>query len=104
HERLHPPPPHPRRHRIVNSSGGWIYILHGDDVVARDDAVHTLKARMRALPAGEHNLTVLGEAEVSLPAVRAAADAMPFLTDRRLVVVHGLLAKLQGLGGAARGR
>ncbi|MBI2756505.1 MAG: DNA polymerase III subunit delta [Chloroflexi bacterium] len=88
----------------MNSSGGWVYILHGDDVVARDDAVRSLKGRMRALPAGEHNLTVISEGEASVAALRAAADSLPFLADRRMVVVSGLLGKLQGVGaGSGRG-
>jgi DNA polymerase III subunit delta len=85
----------------VNSPGGYVYILYGEDTFGRDEAVHTLKERMRALPAGEHNLTELGP-ETSLATLRAAADVVPFLAERRMVLVRGLLGRLAGRGGARR--
>src|SRR5579859_4403536 len=56
---------------------------------------------MRALPAGEHNLTELGP-ETSVPALRLAADVVPFLADRRMVLVRGLLGRLGGRGSQRR--
>lgn len=87
----------------MNSAGGYVYILYGEDAFGRDEAVLTLKERMRALPAGEHNLTELYSGpETTVAALKMAADTMPFLADRRMVIVHGLLAKLAGRGGGAR--
>lgn len=88
----------------MNSQGGWVYLLYGENSFERDVTLGRLKERMRALPAGEHNLTELQGPDITLAAVRAAADAMPFLADRRLVVAHGLIGKLQGRGGAPRRR
>ncbi len=31
----------------MNSTGGYIYVLYGDDTFGRDEAVQTLKERMR---------------------------------------------------------
>jgi DNA polymerase III subunit delta len=91
----------------VNSPGGYVYVLYGEDTFGRDEAVQTLKDRMRALAAGEHNLTELGP-ETTVSALRLAADVMPFLADRRMVLVRGMLGRLTGRGGgqrrAARGR
>jgi DNA polymerase-3 subunit delta len=90
----------------VNSPGGYVYVLYGEDTFGRDEAVQTLKERMRALPAGDHNLTELG-AEATVAALRQAADVVPFLAERRMVIVRGLLNRLGGRGGqrrAARGR
>ena len=81
----------------MNSPGGYVYILYGEDAFGRDEAVQTLKDRMRALPAGEHNLTEFGP-ETSVAALRQAADVVPFLADRRMVFVRGLLARLAGRG------
>jgi len=53
----------------VNSPGGYVYILYGEDTFGRDEAVQSLKDRMRALPAGEHNLTELGP-ETTVTALR----------------------------------
>jgi DNA polymerase III delta subunit len=85
----------------VNSPGGYVYILYGDDTFGRDEAVQSLKDRMRALPAGEHNLTELGP-ETTVTALRMAADVVPFLADRRMVIVYGLIGRLTGRGGAQR--
>src|SRR5438105_12920316 len=82
----------------VNSPGGYIYVLYGEDTFGRDEAVQTLKDRMRALAAGEHNLTELGP-ETSVAAVRLAADVVPFLADRRMVLVRGLLGRVLGRSG-----
>jgi DNA polymerase-3 subunit delta len=94
----------------VNSPGGYVYILYGEDAFGRDEAVLTLKERMRALPAGEHNLTDLSGNDATVANLKLAADAMPFLADRRMVLIRGVLARLAGRGGqrrassAARGR
>jgi len=85
----------------VNSAGGYVYVLYGEDAFGRDEAVQTLKERMRALPAGEHNLSEFGP-ETSIAALKMAADVVPFLAERRMVIVRGLLARLTGRGGGQR--
>jgi DNA polymerase-3 subunit delta len=85
----------------VNSPGGYVYVLYGEDTFGRDEAVQTLKDRMRALPAGDHNLTELGP-ETTVAGLRQAADVVPFLAERRMVIVRGLLSRLAGRGGAQR--
>jgi DNA polymerase III subunit delta len=85
----------------VNSTGGYVYVLYGEDAFGRDEAVQTLKERMRALPAGDHNLSELGP-ETTLAALRQAADVVPFLAERRMVIVRGMLTRLAGRGGAPR--
>jgi DNA polymerase-3 subunit delta len=85
----------------VNSQGGYVYVLYGEDSFGRDEALITLKERMRSLPAGEHNLTELGP-ETSISGLRQAADVVPFLADRRMVIVRGLLGRITGRGTAAR--
>jgi DNA polymerase-3 subunit delta len=85
----------------MNSPGGYIYVLSGEDAFGRDEAVQTLKERMRALAAGDHNLSELGP-ETSVTTLRMHADVVPFLSDRRMVIVRGLLGRLAGRGGGAR--
>jgi DNA polymerase-3 subunit delta len=80
----------------MNSPGAYVYILHGEDTFSRDEALRGLKERMRSLPAGEHNLTELSGGQASLEELRAAADVVPFLAERRMVIVRGLLSRLQG--------
>ncbi len=87
----------------MNSPGAYVYVLYGEDTFGRDEAVHTLKERMRALPAGEHNLTEFGP-ETSVASLKMAADVVPFLAERRMVIVHGLLGRLMGRGGGGQRR
>ena len=63
--------------------------------------MQNLKERMRLLPAGDHNLTELGP-DTTVAGLRLAADAMPFLADRRMVIVRGLIGRLAGRGGGQR--
>ena len=72
----------------MNSPGGYVYILYGEDTFGRDEAVLRLKEKIRELPAGDHNLTEFGP-ETSVAALRLAADVVPFLADRRMVLVRG---------------
>jgi DNA polymerase-3 subunit delta len=69
------------------------------------------RARLRALQAalGDASSAALNtstfDGRVDLPALMAAAEAMPFLSERRLVVVRGLLARGgDAEGGTRRGR
>ena len=83
-----------------------IYVLWGTDRFTRDEQVRGLKRRMLAEPFGEYNLSVLSGDDVSVRDVRAVADALPFMGDRRLIVVEGLLGRLAGRAkpAARRGR
>jgi DNA polymerase-3 subunit delta len=83
-----------------------VYVLWGTDRFTRDEQVRGLKRRMLAEPFGEYNLSVLSGDDVTVRDVRAVADALPFMGDRRLIVVEGLLGRLAGRAkpAARRGR
>jgi len=85
---------------------GLVYVLYGSDRFTRDEQVRGLKRRMLEQPTGEYNLSEFSGAEFSLSDVRAAADALPFIADRRLVILEGLLGRLADTAKAAprRGR
>ena len=79
-----------------------IYVLWGTDRFTRDEQVRGLKRRMLAEPCGEYNLTVLSGDDIAVRDVRVVADALPFMGDRRLVVVEGLLGRIAGSAKPAR--
>lgn len=80
-----------------------IYVLFGSDRFTRDEQVRGLRRRMLAEPCGEYNLSVLTGDDVTIRDIRAVADTLPFMTDRRLVIVEGLLGRLAGqTKGASR--
>lgn len=71
------------------------YLLHGEDDLTRSEEVASLRARFAADadPAiAELNTTLLDGREATLTDVQSACSAVPFLADRRLVIVEGLLA------------
>jgi DNA polymerase-3 subunit delta len=63
-----------------------VYIFHGDDEVAIREAIANLQKKLGDPTTADMNTTRL-EAGYTLEAIRAAASAAPFLTERRLVVV-----------------
>ncbi len=72
------------------------YILHGDEEFGLSEEL----ARLRAIMAeddpamAELNTSMLDGDRLTLGELRHACDAIPFMTDRRLVVVKGLLGRL----------
>ncbi len=72
------------------------YIFHGDDEFGLGEELASLRGRLAAGdPAmGDLNTTILEGQGLTLGELRHACDTVPFLADRRLVIVHGLLAHL----------
>jgi len=70
------------------------YILHGEDVLARSDLVADFKARIGDETVRDLNVTVLDGRKVTLAELVHNADTIPFLADKRLVIVEGLLTRL----------
>ncbi len=71
-----------------------IYIFHGEDDFQRAEAVRELRAGMGDPQFAELNMTTLEGRSLSVSELRHHADAIPFLSDKRLVLVEGLLARL----------
>ncbi len=81
-----------------------IYLLYGTDEVARDEFLREkLINRLLALPGGEFNLDRFDGRTASLADVIACCQAVPFLADKRMVIVEGLSARgrRQGTGATA---
>ncbi len=74
------------------------YILHGEDEFNINARVKDFREKM-----GDNlNISEFDGAKASVAEVLAAACAMPFLSDRRLVLVSGMLSHL-GRRGAGKG-
>lgn len=74
------------------------YIFDGDDDFSRDEALAALKAQLGPADILSLNTSVFEGASVSLDELRHACDSIPFFGDARLVIVKGLLTRLQGSG------
>jgi len=70
------------------------YIFHGEDELARSDRVAEFRQKIGDETTRDLNTTLLDGRKVTLAELRHAADAIPFLADKRLVIVEGLLTRL----------
>lgn len=72
------------------------YILHGDDEYSLNQQLSALRAKLASgdETMAQLNTTILDGRRLTMGELRHAADAIPFLADRRLVIVQGLLGHL----------
>jgi hypothetical protein len=82
------------------------YILHGKEEFGLSEELASLRARLadgdQAM--AQLNTTILEGTNLTLGELRHDCDTIPFMSDRRLVIVHGLLSWLaQGKGGTEPG-
>ena len=73
------------------------YIFYGPDEFTQKEMLADLKAKMGGDPSlVELNTTYFDGRHVSLGELRHACSVFPFLSDKRLVIVEGLLNRLEG--------
>ncbi len=70
------------------------YVFHGEDEFTRSETLADFKRRLGRLDTVGLNTTVLDGKRLTLGELHHACDAIPFLADRRLVIVEGLLSGL----------
>lgn len=72
------------------------YVLHGEDEFSRSQELSGLRGQLAGGdPAmADLNTSIFDGARLTLGELRHACDAIPFLADRRVVLVHGLLSRL----------
>lgn len=78
------------------------YIFHGDDDLSIEEAVNQLREGMGEN--GDLNTTEFEGSEVIVPEVVNAVSSFPFLSDKRLVIVKGLLTWLTRKGAGQTGK
>ncbi len=70
------------------------YILHGEDELSCSETLSSLRNRLGSPELAALNTTVFDGADVSLAELKNACDTIPFMAQRRMVVVRGLLSHL----------
>jgi DNA polymerase-3 subunit delta len=70
------------------------YILHGEDELSRTEAIAKLRAKMGDPQFADLNTTQFDGRKVSLSELQHACDSVPFLADNRLVIVTGMLTRM----------
>lgn len=74
-----------------------LYLIFGADEFACSEAVRDLERRTWSDPSlGELNRSVLDGRRLTISELRHHCDAIPFLAERRLVIVEGLATRLDG--------
>ncbi len=77
------------------------YVFHGEDEYSQREELDEMKARLGDESVVGLNMTVLDGRSLSLDELRTTCDTLPFLSDHRLVIVEGLLARYEPRSGAA---
>lgn len=67
-----------------------IYLIHGEDEFLRSCRLAAIKRQAGPAELVSLNTTELDGTHLSVSALHDAADTLPFLAERRLVIVHGL--------------
>ncbi len=70
-----------------------IYVLHGEDDFSQKEFLDNLRDEVGVPELLEANTSVLAGGELTLGQLRDVCSVVPFLAERRLVVVKGLLAR-----------
>ena len=73
-----------------------LYIFHGPDDFTRNERIAELRARFDDPTLADLNLTTLDGRTVTPADIRHYTDSMPFMADRRLVIVTGYVRQLKG--------
>jgi DNA polymerase III subunit delta len=80
------------------------YILHGEDEFTLTQMIDKMRAEMHAVDAAGLNLIELDGRDTSAAEALSAVSAMPFLADRRLAIVRGLLTWISRKGAGETGK
>ena len=71
-----------------------LYLIHGEDEYGRAQAVARLRAGAMQAGLGDLNVTRLDGRKLALRELFNDCSTLPFLTDKRLIIVDGLLKRL----------
>ena len=83
--------------------GRLIRILHGDDEFSISEAMRRIREAAGSDDVRDSNTTTFEGGKFTLAEVVGAASVMPFLAERRVIFVHGLLGRLDSRDSATGG-
>ncbi|MBN1863191.1 MAG: DNA polymerase III subunit delta, partial [Dehalococcoidales bacterium] len=79
-----------------------LYILTGPDDFSRSEALSEIKQGLGDPTLLATNTTVLQGAQLTLGELRNATETVPFLAEKRLVIIEGLLERFEAKGRSGR--
>ena len=72
-----------------------IYLLTGDDEFSLHETLSSMKESVEPADLRDVNITTLDGSQIGFAQLAATCDTVPFLAERRLVVVEGLLSHFE---------
>lgn len=89
----------------MSKASPTFYIFHGDDDLRIDEEVAKMRAKMEeSSPNASMNIDEFDGERTEAGAVLGAASSFPFLADKRLIIVKGMLAHITRKGAGATGK
>ncbi len=79
-----------------------LYILSGKDDFSRNEALVEIKKSIGDPTLCEANTTIIRGEQITLEQLRNICETVPFLTDKRLVIIEGLLGRFEHKGKLAK--
>ncbi len=79
-----------------------LYILSGQDDFSRGEALTEIKQGIGEATLLAANTTRLNGEQLTLEQLRSVCETMPFLTEKRLVIIDGLLERFEAKGKPGR--
>jgi DNA polymerase-3 subunit delta len=70
------------------------YVFHGPDELSRTEALAKLREQMGDPSLADLNTSVLDGESLTLADLQQVCNSLPFMSDRRLVIVHNYLTRL----------
>ena len=80
------------------------YLLHGNDTLRLEEEVENMRAQMGDSPNADMNISEFDGETASVAEIMNAATSYPFLADRRLIIVRGLLSWITRKGAGETGK
>ena len=80
------------------------YLLHGDDDISIDEALSKLRAGMGSGSEADLNTSEFDGQSASVPEILNAVTSYPFLADKRMAIVRGLIGHLTRKGAGETGK
>lgn len=71
------------------------YLFHGEDEYSRSSALAEMKTRLGDSATADLNITILDGKKATLDELIHACDTVPFLAEKRLVIVNDLAARFE---------
>ncbi|MDX2163607.1 MAG: DNA polymerase III subunit delta [bacterium] len=88
----------------MSKAAPTFYIFHGDDEMRIEEEVDKMRARMGDTPNADLNTSEFDGERTEAAEVLSSAMAYPFLADKRLVIVKGMLGWITRKGAGETGK